>query len=325
MSSNATIISVVIPTFNRARLLERALETLCDQTLDKSLYELVVVDNNCTDDTQEMVRKFAAREPNIRYCVETVQGGSHARNRGWQIAKGAYVGQTDDDCEFPREWLSVAREIIENVAPAAFGGAYSNIVGGAKPRWFKESYVAATFARLPEARFLTPGEFGIICGMNMFVRRDLWRTVGFFDVNLGMVGKKIGYGEDSALLQAVVDAGPDQLYYDPRLYVYKVIRPEQMTVRWTLQAAFAAGRSFFKRRTEQIPNGREALILTKTARTLLAMIVDLVCTGICRDRRQYPFVENYLYERWANYFRELGRLYEQLRHASKSRRGIELP
>jgi glycosyltransferase involved in cell wall biosynthesis len=315
------MISVVIPTFNRARILERALETLCDQTLDKSLYELIVVDNNCTDDTKEVVQKLARREPNIRYCVEPAQGGSHARNRGWKTARGAYVGQTDDDCEFPREWLSVAREIIEKVEPAAFGGAFSNVVRSLKPHWFKDSYVATALPRLPEARFLGRSEFGMICGMNMFLRRDLWETIGFFDANLGMVGQKIGYGEDSALLQAVAESGPRQLYYDPRLLVHKVIRPEQMTIRWHLRAAFAAGRSIFKRRKDRGPADRQSGILTQAGRTLIGMVFDIIYFGIWRDRQKYPFVENYVYERWAQYVRELGTLYEQLQHASQFRRG----
>ncbi|MGD8380729.1 MAG: glycosyltransferase, partial [Syntrophobacterales bacterium] len=90
-------ISVIVCTYNRAELLGGTLRTLCHQTLDTSEYEVIVVDNNSTDNTREVVDEFCRRSSNVRYCFEPQQGLSHARNQGLQEAKGKYVAYIDDD------------------------------------------------------------------------------------------------------------------------------------------------------------------------------------------------------------------------------------
>ena len=91
-------ISVVVCTFNRAQLAATAIESLCEQTADKSQYEVIVVDNNSQDNTREVTEDFCSRYPNLRYCLEEEQGLSHARNRGWRESRGVYVAYVDDDC-----------------------------------------------------------------------------------------------------------------------------------------------------------------------------------------------------------------------------------
>ncbi len=101
----STFISVVVCTFNRANMLATILQSLCEQSIETSEYEVVVVDNNSTDDTREVVDEFHRCFSNIRYCSESKQGLSHARNRGWREAisrLGASSGpttQTDFEAE----------------------------------------------------------------------------------------------------------------------------------------------------------------------------------------------------------------------------------
>ena len=79
-------ISAIVCTYNRSELLGDALRTLCHQSLDASEYEVVIVDNNSTDNTPEIVEEFCRRFPNVRSCFEPQLGLSQARNRGWQAA-----------------------------------------------------------------------------------------------------------------------------------------------------------------------------------------------------------------------------------------------
>ena len=83
--------SIVICTHNRAASLGRTLETLTLQAL-KGLggLEILVVDNNCSDDTEAVVRSFTKRLP-IRSCRETKLGLGHARNRGVRDSCGDTV------------------------------------------------------------------------------------------------------------------------------------------------------------------------------------------------------------------------------------------
>ena len=89
------VISVVVCTYNRADLLASVLQSLCEQTLNCSHYEIIVVDNNSGDNTRAVTEDYCRRYPNVHYYLETSQGLSNARNHGWQVAKSKYVAYLD--------------------------------------------------------------------------------------------------------------------------------------------------------------------------------------------------------------------------------------
>ncbi|MGD0337126.1 MAG: glycosyltransferase, partial [Candidatus Omnitrophota bacterium] len=95
-------ISVIIPTFNRAEILKEALSSLVLQTRIPD--EVVIVDNNSSDNTKEVAEGFKHRL-NIRYVLERTQGTSTARNTGIRNASGDIVVFFDDDCVAEKEWL----------------------------------------------------------------------------------------------------------------------------------------------------------------------------------------------------------------------------
>lgn len=303
------MISVIVCTHNRADLLPYALQTLGEQSLDSNEYEVIVVDNNSTDDTRIVVEKFAHEVPNLRYCLETKTGLSHARNRGWNEARGEYVAYTDDDCKLPRPWLSVAKEIIEQKAPAVLGGPYFAFYDSPKPHWFKDSY--GSYELHPESCALSQKEF--LVGGNIFFRRKLLETLGGFDANLGMSGDKIAYGEETALQIHIRDAMPGQvIYYDPRLYVYHLVRPEKMQLNWLIRAFFAKSRYvYLVSRNNKIVSALPWHSLIKATKIIIAFAADLLFGVWKRDHKRYPYYQNYLYEHTSQYLRSLGRLYEQ--------------
>lgn len=110
-------ISVVICTYNRSQLLKTMLDSLCQQDLESSRFEVIVVDNNSTDDTRQIVEGYRLRLLQMRYILEGKQGLSNARNLGWHEARGAFVAYVDDDCIVPAQWLSKAFEIIDKSHP----------------------------------------------------------------------------------------------------------------------------------------------------------------------------------------------------------------
>lgn len=303
-------ISVVVCTYNRANLLAGALQTLCEQALNSSHYEIIVVDNNSSDNTRAVTEEFCRCYPNLRYCFEPQQGISHARNRGWREARGEYVAYVDDECKMPKQWLMVAKEVIERLSPDVFGGPYFAGYYTPKPRWFKDSYGSHRPGN--EARALKNDCFQLHEG-NFFLRRTLLETLGGFDPSLGPVGQKMSYGEGAALLRLIHDTMSDQLiYYDPRLYVYHLVRPEKMTMRWLMRSSFDRGRGIHRVfiHSDSPPSGRRRL-MKPGIRILLAIAVDLARSVLRRDRTQYPYVQNYLYENTFRYVQKLGSLYEQ--------------
>lgn len=89
------LVSVVVPTYNYGRFIVQTLENLRAQTYES--WECVVVDDGSTDDTKEVVERFAEREPRVRYVRQENQRQSVAKNTGLAAATGEYVQFLDAD------------------------------------------------------------------------------------------------------------------------------------------------------------------------------------------------------------------------------------
>lgn len=300
----SVLISVLVCTYNRAELLANLLQTLGEQSLAPSEYEVIVVDNNSTDQTRIVAERFCRRDPNMRYCFEPKQGLSHARNRAWQEACGDYVGYIDDDAKAPQEWLAVAQEIIQKLAPGMFGGPYYPFYNSPKPHWWKDSYREREHAE--KARPLT-GYYEYLSGGNLFLRRTLLEKMGGFDTNFGMSGHKIATCEERELLLRIREARPNELiYYDPRLYIKHLVEAKKMSFKWLVRHRFASGRSHGRMYYGSKPLSRAQLL-----RRSVEQLRSLIWLPLRRERREYPHRENYWFEQGLPRVRKLGELYEQ--------------
>ena len=305
------LISVVICTYNRADLLAEALQSLCEQTLDSSEYEVIVVDNNSTDNTRTATESFADAYQNVSYCFEPQPGNSIARNHGWQKAKGVYVAFIDDDCKVPPQWLAVAKEIINQVSPSVFGGPYFAFYNSPKAKWFKDSYGSYELNHkegvLDKPEYLAAG--------NLFMRSEVLEKSGGFNPQFGLVGNKRGYGEETALLRHIEQTMPEEMfYYDPKLLLYHLVRPEKMTMWWNIGALFTKGRDGYRMLEGDNPTriGWLSLLFGLLKATLILLLT--VPYGLLfRNRSQYPYFQNYLYEYALHPFFRFGWLYEQYR------------
>ena len=107
-------VSVVIPTYNRELSLPRTLETLLHQRADSVRFEILVVDNNSSDDTRRVVERFADCHPPVRYFFEPRQGVSHARNTGIAAAHAPLVAFIDDDVEADAAWVATIKRTFDD-------------------------------------------------------------------------------------------------------------------------------------------------------------------------------------------------------------------
>ena len=97
-SSNAeTRLSVVIATKNRAPSLAALLEGLARQTVASQDFEVIIVDNQSSDETPRVAAEFVSRFPHWQHCVEKQQGAAAARNRGIRHAHASRILFLDDD------------------------------------------------------------------------------------------------------------------------------------------------------------------------------------------------------------------------------------
>jgi glycosyltransferase involved in cell wall biosynthesis len=109
MENSSIAVSVVIPTYNRASLLGRAIKSVLEQTYQD--FEIIVVDDASTDNTEEVVRNL--RDRRIRYLRhEKNRGGSAARNTGIRAAWGQYIAFQDSDDEWLPEKLKKQMEVL---------------------------------------------------------------------------------------------------------------------------------------------------------------------------------------------------------------------
>jgi glucosyl-dolichyl phosphate glucuronosyltransferase len=119
------VLSVVICTYNRDKFIATALYCLTLQTLAKEKFEIVIIDNNSTDQTASICKTFVAQHSdfNIRYFLELNKGLSFARNRGISEALSPLITFIDDDAEaVPGFAESIVKFMEKNPGTAGIGG-----------------------------------------------------------------------------------------------------------------------------------------------------------------------------------------------------------
>ncbi len=103
-------ISVIIPVFNAGRYLEQVIESLELQDYDRDRFEIIMVDNNSTDDSTTII----GRHPAIKLLQEPTQGSYAARNLGINSSVGEIIAFTDSDCIPNKDWLSKIEIAMRN-------------------------------------------------------------------------------------------------------------------------------------------------------------------------------------------------------------------
>lgn len=180
-------LSIIICTYNRDKYLPDALESIRRQSLDRSKFELIVVNNNSTDQTEAISKAFEAANPDIQfvYAVERSQGLSFARNTGIRLARAPYLSFIDDDAiTTPDYAANIIRHFDQNPQYDALGGKVLPIYpGGIEPAWMTPHQygLVAKVDRGDKA-----GSFGnkYPVGCNMAFRTKVFDEIGMFNVDL---------------------------------------------------------------------------------------------------------------------------------------------
>jgi glycosyltransferase involved in cell wall biosynthesis len=131
-------VSVIVPTFNRCDSLAGVLESLSSQDAAGVRFEVLVVDNNSTDHTRHVVRRFAAQHPglDLHYLFEPQQGVSHARNAGIRAAAAPLLAFIDDDVKTTSDWVATLKHAFEQHPEIdAIGGRVRSVWKGPRPAW----------------------------------------------------------------------------------------------------------------------------------------------------------------------------------------------
>jgi len=266
------IISIVICVYNGEHLLPTCLQSVLEQTASKEDFEVIIINNNSTDKTLEVAEKYVRENPNFKVFNEENVGLSYARNRGFHESAGDYVSYLDDDAKLAPDWVERALNIISAQQPDIFGGPIFPFYKTPKPQWFKDAF--GSYNDYNKTGLLNANEF--LSGSNIVFHITTFGKLGGFDVNFGMKGEELGYGEETALLLRARKEIPDvKIYYDYDLRVYHLVPEYKMQILYFLVNSFSSGRSW--ERLHRLTEGNT--IMFKDLRNLLASINNIVSAG----------------------------------------------
>jgi glycosyltransferase involved in cell wall biosynthesis len=234
-------VTVAVLTYNRSQRLRETLAGMVRQNYPAGGWELLVVDNNSTDDTKDAVASFASAVSAPRLVVETRQGLDHARNRAIDEAKGDVIVLADDDILVGPDWLS------QLVAPFSSDSAHRiGVVGGevvpvfpdGVPAWLEKAHRPLGFRRDPGP--LPPGQAPM--GANFAFPRWVFERFGKFDTTLDRQGERLFGGGDSEMIRRVRAAGLEA-WFVPGARALHQMSADRLTFAYAKRHAFDSARS----------------------------------------------------------------------------------
>lgn len=285
-------ISIIISTYNRGPQLMRTLDSVARQTLPADDWELVVVDNNSKDNTQELVAGFVKANPdlNVRIVSEKQQGLSHARNRGIAESKAPLIVMIDDDEEVNPGFLAAYDTFFESHPDAvAAGGKMVAVYEKERPQWMSRYTEALAASTIDLGNRIVPfskGKYPI--GGNMAFRREVFDKYGVFNTELGRKGDILIGGEEKDIFDRVAKGG-GRIYFVPGAVADHIIPPSRVAAPHFRKMARMAGVSE-RIRTKSISGGAYFGALVKEGAKWIATWCIALWFLLC----QQPLKAHYL-------------------------------
>jgi glucosyl-dolichyl phosphate glucuronosyltransferase len=257
-------ISVIVCTYNRARMLRDTLASWADVDKAGLCTELIVVDNNSSDATAAVVAEFQGSHAlDVKYVHESNPGLSFARNRGIQASAGGIMAFIDDDVYLDRFWLREIRRVFSTQPHIhCVGGNSIPVFDGSRPDWLDDKLLriygstlsgdAEREMRYPEHPF----------GVNMAFRREVFEQVGGFNDRLGRIKKSLLSNEEKELFFRIDKIGL-KTHYTPRAIIHHRVPAERLQADWVIRRFFGQGLS--KVAFDQIINKKRRIDLLKDA------------------------------------------------------------
>jgi glycosyltransferase involved in cell wall biosynthesis len=245
MNQSSVSISVVICTYNRAAYIRDAMESLVNQTLNKKAFEVIIVNNNSTDQTERVCLDFLDKHPDyhFQYLNESKQGASFARNKGASLAMGQLLCFMDDDAVAYNDYLERINLFFTSYPNA--GGLGGKIIPKyipAEPVWmsYYVSSMVGNFDYSPIVVEFSPNKYPL--ESNMIIRKKDFDAINGFNTALpGVVGTlRIG-GEGKDFFMRLKALGRI-IYYDPAIVVEHVVEVVKLTPEYMYRVASGMGR-----------------------------------------------------------------------------------
>lgn len=220
------LVSHIICTYNRATYLSKALEALAHQNYtDFNDFEVVIINNNSTDNTRQVVDSFEMQYPHIQviYANEEKQGLSNARNKAIEVSNAEWLAFLDDDAYVDADYTkNIIRFIQTNTNIKAIGGPILLDFESLKPNWYTH-YLGSLFGYFKpykKSRLFTKNFYPR--GSNMIFHRSLFQKYGVFNPNLGRIGRNMIGSEEKDMFQRIYK-NHEKVYYLHTAITYHLV------------------------------------------------------------------------------------------------------
>jgi len=275
--STTPLVSIVIPTYKRARALPRVIGSALNQTFPASQYEVLIVDNNSPDDTADVIEGIAREHPGrVRRLFETRQGVSYARQAGIDQARGDIVAFFDDDVRVARDWVATIVEALDaHPEVQCVGGRVLPVWPAAPPAWLTPDHWAPLALQDygDQPMLMSSANPRGLISANLACRKEVLERVGGFSPALQRVKDGIGSLEDDDWNRRFWKAEGVGLY-EPTLLAWTDVAPERLTRAYHRRWHLGHGRFYALLRADEIERSNIGAFLGVPAHLYRSAIAD---------------------------------------------------
>lgn len=242
-------LNVIIPTYNRAKLLVETLESVENAHIPSDFeVEVIVVNNNSDDDTEKIVKEVQTKpgQIKIKYLFEKEQGRSVAVNTGIRNAESDLIAMIDDDIRIEKNWFEQINKIFKERWDEVdfIGGKVLPIWEIEPPDWVKEIRdVGVCWRDYGEEEWTYGKDTPILTGGHAVFKSNLFSEVGLYAEELGVKKKNLASCEDDVMFEKLLESGKKGIY-SPNLIVHHYVPSHRLNKNYYRQWHFGAGMSW---------------------------------------------------------------------------------
>jgi glycosyltransferase involved in cell wall biosynthesis len=229
-------------------VLEKALQSIVNQTISQNHFEVIVVDNGSTDDTKSIVDSFVKKIKNLVYIYDENSGLHIGRHRGLLVAHADVLVYGDDDIEATPTWLEGVIESFEDESVALVGGKNIPNFESTPPNWILDMWEKGGEQKV--LGYLSILDFGdeiqeinpnYVFGCNFSIRKAVLLEAGGFHPD-GMPQEIIKYrGDGESYVSKYIINKSYKTIYNPKASVYHLCSTDRMTKKYFAQRSFNQG------------------------------------------------------------------------------------
>lgn len=210
---NNSFFSVIITTYNRAALLNRALSSLIAQTEED--WEAFVIDDGSTDNTSMQIQYYLKNYPQIHYIKQSNQGAASAKNRGIAAAKGRFITFLDSDDEYMLNHLGARKLILVENPDVEFLYGGVKVIGN---QYVPDRHNHGNRIHLSDC----------VIGGTFFIKREIAQALGGF--------KHFPVGMDADVFERINRLGVSSMKIHLPTYIYRREKEDSITHQCSKQA-----------------------------------------------------------------------------------------